>query len=55
MFMPLHFPVSISPRVIAELRSVLQHPLSYGSSETVERCIVFQRAPGDRIMAMRQP
>ena len=52
MLVPLHFPISILPRVITELWSIFQHLLSDVRAEATERRVVLKRTPRDRIMAV---
>ena len=54
MLVPLHFPVSIGPRIITELRSIFQHLLSDVRAETAKRRIVVQCTPRDRIVIVAE-
>src|SRR5437763_508716 len=52
VLVPLHFPISILPRVIAELRSILEHLFRDVGAEARERGVVMQRAPGNWVVAV---
>src|SRR5438105_11392702 len=52
VLVPLHFPISILPRVIAELRSILEHLFGDVGAEARERGVVMQRAPGNWVVAV---
>ena len=49
MFVPLLLPITILPRVIAELWSVFQHLLGDVSSEAIERRVVMELDPWRRL------
>src|SRR5262245_18595421 len=46
--------VSVSPRVIAERRGVLQLSFGDAGAVSVETGVVFERRPWDRIVAVRE-
>src|SRR5437016_3245875 len=50
--MPLDFPISIRPRVVAELGRIFQHLFSDVRPKATERVVVVQRTPRDRVVAV---
>ena len=54
MLVPLHFPISIGPRVITKLGSIFQHLLSNVRAETAKRRVVVQCTPRDRVVIVAE-
>ena len=55
MLVPLHLPIPIRPRIVAELRRIFQHLLSNVRAETAKRRVVVQCTPRDRVMIVVEP
>ena len=55
MLMSACLPVSIHPRIVAKGGCVFQLGFGDSGSVTLQRSVVFQRRPGYRVVAVRQP
>ena len=54
MLMSACLPVSIHPRIVAKGGRVFQLGLGDSRSVTLKSSVIFQRRPGDRVVAVRQ-
>src|SRR4051812_48717253 len=55
MLVGAYFPLSVAPGIITELRRILQLRFSNASAIAAQSGIVFERRPGDWVMAMTKP
>src|ERR1700733_1525964 len=54
MVMRFRLPIAIAPSVVAEIWRVLQLLFGDAGAIAVDRCIVFERLPGNGIMAVTE-